>query len=186
MIFQHVNVKIFLTDDATFDPQQCIETFHRWIAQQSMQELLIDVADYRHVPMGPGIVLVGHEADYSLDNGGNRCGLRYNRKAPLEGSNQDRIGQALRSAGKACMLLESELDGLKFSRSEFEMFINDRALAPNTEETSAAFESELSEFLRSVVGQSEFQIDCSRDARCLVGGVVRLASEVSLASLAEV
>ena len=43
------------------------------------------MADYRHVPEGPGVMLIGHQANYSVDNTDNRLGVRYNRKEPLEG-----------------------------------------------------------------------------------------------------
>ena len=86
MNLQHINVKIFVDGELTVDPERFIELFHRWVATQAMAEMLIDVADYRHVPNGPSVVLVGHEADYVLDNTGGRYGLVYNRKAPLDGN----------------------------------------------------------------------------------------------------
>ena len=49
-----------------------------------MKKLLLDVADYKHVQEGPGIVLIGHEADYSLDLGGGRAGLVYDRNRGWE------------------------------------------------------------------------------------------------------
>ena len=64
---------------------QLIPVFHRWIREQAMPELLIDVADYSHVPAGPGVMVIGHEANYSVDNRENRLGLLYNRRAALEG-----------------------------------------------------------------------------------------------------
>ena len=48
--------------------------FHQWIRDSVCPEMLIDVADYRHVPAGPGVMLIGHEANYSLDNRENRLG----------------------------------------------------------------------------------------------------------------
>ena len=64
MNVQHVNVKFFVDGELNVDWERFIEVFHVWIAEQSTDELLIDVADYRHVPMGPGVILVGHEEDY--------------------------------------------------------------------------------------------------------------------------
>ena len=32
-------------------------------------------------PAGPGVMLIGHQADYSVDNTDDRLGVRYNRKA---------------------------------------------------------------------------------------------------------
>ncbi len=46
----------------------------------------------------PGLMLIGHEADYSLDQTDGVLGLRYNRKAPLAGTNLDRLIQATRAA----------------------------------------------------------------------------------------
>ncbi len=86
-------------------------------------------------PRGPGIVLIGQEGDYSVDHTDNRLGVRYNRKSPLAGSNQDRLRQAARAALTAAQRLESEpsLDGkFRFGGREIELFINDRLLAPNT------------------------------------------------------
>jgi hypothetical protein len=154
MEVQHVNVKVFVDGELRVDPARFIEVFHRWVRDQVLDELLIDVADYRHVPAGPTVLLVGLASDYSLDNTGNRYGLRYNRKWPLEGTNEDRIAQALCAAARVCRMLESELEAdgpLRFSRHELELSINDRALAPNTPETYEAckpvFESALAQTL---------------------------------------
>ena len=136
---QHINIKFFVADGVEVDPEKFIAIFHRWTSEQCLDELLVDVADYRHVPAGPGVVLVGHEADYAIDHARHRYGLLYNRKAPLAGTNADRVRQALTSALAACDLLEKEFAGqLKFDRSHFELVVNDRALAPNTAETFAA------------------------------------------------
>ena len=63
--------------------------FHSWIQEQVGEGLLLDVADYRHVHEGPGVILIGYEGNYSVDNTDNRLGVRYNRKAALDGNNQD-------------------------------------------------------------------------------------------------
>ena len=182
MQLQHVNIKIYVDGDMTVDPERFIEVFHRWIAQSSLDELLIDVADYRHVPRGPGVVLIGHEADYSMENIGGRFGLRYNRKAALEGTNQDRFSQALRSAANACRMLEADFE-LKFSRQQFELFINDRALAPNTPETFAAVKPELDSFLKQVLGHDAMSLEHQSDPRRLFGVEVTVDRPFDLAAL---
>lgn len=170
MILEHVNVKIFVDGASTVDLERVIRIFHGWVAQQVMEELLIDVADYRHVPNGPGVVLVGHEADYALDFRDGRPGLLYNRKAALPGTNHDRFGQAFRSALHACQLLEAELDGqLQFDRQQFEFIINDRALAPNTPETFRQCQPEFAAFLQAELGHDAFQIQHLDDPRCRFG-----------------
>src|SRR5579862_272868 len=108
MQLQHVNVKLFVEDGAQAVLEPLIPVFHGWIEHQDGDELLIDVADYTHVPAGPGIVLIGHEGNYSVDNTGNRLGVRYNRKAKVDGGNQECLTQATLAALTACQRLEAE------------------------------------------------------------------------------
>ena len=81
---QHVNVKIFARE-AAINLADATPVFHRWIQERVCEEVLIDVADYRHVPDGPGVLLIAHEANYSLDMAEGRLGLLYNRKAAVGG-----------------------------------------------------------------------------------------------------
>jgi hypothetical protein len=155
---QHINLKIFVADAGGFELGDAIPIFHQWIRDSVCPEMLIDVADYRHVSAGPGIMLIGHEANYSLDNRENRLGLLYNRKAPLDGTFQTRLGQAYRAALEACDRLEGKL---KFDRNALEVFINDRLLAPNNEETWQALRPELEKFF------SGFTIERKGEARDL-------------------
>ncbi len=183
MELQHVNVKIYVDGDLAIDPAGFIDVFHEWIREHTLDELLVDVADYRHVPAGPGVMLIGHEADYSMDNADGRWGLRYNRKAAVDGSNDDRLRQALRSAIRACQLLEEHFNGpepLRFSRREFEVFINDRALAPNTPETLATCRPILESFLASALGHSDFSLEPRTDPRSLFGMAVIAARPFDL------
>jgi hypothetical protein len=119
MELQHINVKLNLRDPQAVKLEALVPIFHGWIQSKACEELMIDVADYRHVHAGPGVVLVGHQADYCVYNKDNRLGIRYNRKATLEGSNRDRFSQALRAALQACLRMEADekLGGsLRFNR----------------------------------------------------------------------
>src|SRR5665213_978483 len=134
MTLQHVNVKLLAKNPEQVDLEPLIPIFHGWIQGQVFEELLLDVADYRHVPAGPGVMVIGHQADYSVDNTDDRLGVRYNRKAPLDGNNQERLQQAARAALIAFQRLETDprLGGkLRFNGQDLEIFINDRILAPN-------------------------------------------------------
>src|ERR1700681_4050074 len=151
MEMQHVNVKLLVRNPEGVDLEPLIPVFHGWIQNQVGEGLLLDIADYRHVHAGPGVVLIGHEGDYSVDNTDNRLGVRYNRKAALDGNNQDRLEQATRAALTACQRLEADprLGGkLRFNGQEIEIFINDRLLAPNSEETGEAVNSDFQTFFK--------------------------------------
>ena len=88
MNVQHINLKLFIANPEAVKLEEFGAVFNNWIQRRVTLELLIDVADYLHVHNGPGILLIGHEADYSLDNRAGRLGLLYNRKAQLDGSVQ--------------------------------------------------------------------------------------------------
>jgi hypothetical protein len=145
---QHINLKIFIKDPQAVDLNDAIPVFHQWIREGACPEMLIDVADYRHVVGGPGVLLIGHEANYSFDNRENRLGLLYNRKAGLDGTFRERLNQAYWSALRACERLEQETafrGNLKFDQNSIEVFVNDRLLAPNTDETWETLRPELEE-----------------------------------------
>ena len=58
------------------DLEPAIDVFHRFIQQGLVEGLILDVADYRHVQQGPGVLLVGHDIDYGI----NHAGLTVTRK----------------------------------------------------------------------------------------------------------
>lgn len=171
MELQHINVKIPV-DGPPPELGRVIDLFHGWIQKDALGEFLIDVADYRHVPGGPGVLLVGHEGDYSLDLDGGP-GLRYNRKAPLAGDNAARLAQAVTSATRACALLESAL-GVRFSRKQLDVWINDRALAPHTPETLAEVRPAIEALLGPVT------LEPQADLRRLFGVRVTLSRPLTL------
>jgi hypothetical protein len=186
MQLQHVNVKLLVQNPQDVDLEPLIPVFQSWIQEPSNGELLLDVADYRHVEAGPGVVLIGHEGNYSVDNTDNRLGVRYNRKAVLNGSNQDRLEQAARAALSACRRLEEEprLGGkLRFNGREFEIFINDRLLAPNSDETRKAVNSDLRAFSQKLFQGSEFSISYENDPRKLFAATLKTEKPISVADL---
>jgi hypothetical protein len=186
MEFQHVNVKLLVQDAGEPHLEPLIPVFHSWIEQQNGGELLIDVADYSHVPAGPGVVLIGNEGNYSVDNTDHRLGIRYNRKAGVEGSNQDRLKQAARAALTACQRLEAEprLGGkFRFNGQEIEIFINDRLLASNTPATREAVHEDLRKFSHKLFGGREYAISYSAEPRSLFTAYVKATQPVTAAEL---
>ena len=131
-----LGVKIPVADRARVDLRGLIPIFHSWIQKQSIPgHLLIDVHDYSHVHDGPGILLVAHEGNFSLDTSDGRPGLVYVRKQPAA----DPLAVCMESARAACGLLEAA--GIAFRDDEFLVFSNDRLLAPNTSEGKALLET---------------------------------------------
>ena len=83
------DLKLFLQDAGQVDLADFIPVFHDWIQDQSLDELLIDVVDYRHVHDGPGVMLIAHDAHYAIDYGGRTNGAPL-QPAAREPSNPER------------------------------------------------------------------------------------------------
>ncbi len=188
MQLQHVNVKLFLQASEGLSLEPLIPVFHSWIENQNGDELLIDVADYSHVPAGPGVVLIGHQGNYSVDNGDDRLGVRYNRKAALDGGNQHSLAQATRAALTACQRLQAEprLNGkFQFNGQDIEIFINDRLIAPNNAATREAFDADFHLFSQRIFRGKEYTISYGADARSLFTAHVKAARPFSVSELQE-
>ena len=164
MNIQHINIKFYIENAETVNLADFAAVFNSWIQTQRLEELLIDVADYLHVHNGPGIMLIGHEADYSLDNRAGRLGLLYNRKEQLEGTTQEKLAQAVRAALTVAQILEKE-NGLKFNGSEVQVIVNDRLLVPNSTETFVSLEKDLKAFFHTLYNQAEYTLAHHNDPR---------------------
>jgi hypothetical protein len=181
MDLQHLTVKVFASESG-IDLGDAIPVFQRWIQESVCGELLIDVADYRHVPGGPGVLLAAHEANYNLDAGG----LTYSRKAVVDGGNQDKLLQAFFAALEACLRLEEDFGGrLKFDAGHFEVTVNDRLLAPNTAATWEALLPDFREFFDGLFGRGAYRIERCGEPRERFRVSVESPSFVSVASLLE-
>ena len=182
MNIQHVNIKFYLENPETVKLADFAAVFNTWIQKQRLEELLIDVADYLHVHNGPGIMLIGHEADYSLDNRAGRLGLLYNRKEQLEGTTQEKLAQAVRAALLVAQILEKE-NSLKFNTREVQVIVNDRLLVPNTAETFALLEADLKAFFDSLYNGVEYQLVHHNDRRERFTIDVKTGSSFDIGSL---
>lgn len=166
MELQLISIKFFAEDSTSVGIREFIPIFHSWIPKKTITDhLLIDVVDYSHVYQGPGIVLVTHEANYSIDPVDNRLGLPYQRKRPIRGSFEQRPQSLIRVTLQACRNLEDDpkLKGkLKFKGNEFLLISNDRLLAPNKDESFEAISRALVDIIPELYGGDKFTL--TRDA----------------------
>jgi hypothetical protein len=155
MQVHRLGIKFFVADPSEVSLRDFIPIFHTWIQRQSLPgHLLVDVHDYSHIHNGPGILLVSHEGNFSIDMAESRPGLLYTRKQPAAD-----FSAIVTPAVQACRLLEQE-PGLKirFRTDELLIIGNDRLHAPNDEETFSRLQPVLSSALKEVLGQPGFKI----------------------------
>ncbi len=187
MELQHFMAKIPVDGPLGLDPAKVVDVLHQWVAAQSVPGvLLIDVAELLHVPKGPGVIAVGVEADYALDHTGGAWGVLYRRKSMLPGTDTDRVADALGSVAQVGVRLQAAFPGaLKLSRTEFQLVVNDRGIAPNTAATYAAALPGIESALRAVLGHGEFSLARhDREPRERFGVTVTSAKPFDLAALA--
>ena len=164
-----INIKFYLKEGQEIENETWFRTFNTWIPD-TKDEVLIDVADYSHVQDGPITLLIGHEANYSIDNGDGRLGLLYNRKQPLNGNLEERFREIFLRTLKACLRLQQDpsLEGkVNFSGDEFWLQMNDRLLTPNTEETFTVLEPTLKELVNALYAGSDFSLQRNPDPKQL-------------------
>ena len=166
MELQKIEIKFFAVERQPVPLTAFIDLFHGWI--QASDGVYHDVADYSHMHQGPGIVLVAQDANVSVDETGGRRGFLFSQKAWLEGTNQERLARVFQSALENCRRLQAEpalQRRLEFRFDEFEITLNDRLLAPNSDESFQAFKSEVEPFVGRLFGGAPVSLQQESDAR---------------------
>ena len=169
---QRICVKFFVDDPKAVDLDAIIPVFHQWIQQSKVPGMLIDVADYRHILNGPGVLLIGHEADYALSMRAGRPGLLYTRKRSIPQEMPSRLAGAFHSALLACRTLEQDKSfpkKLRFRTDEAELILANRLHAANDASTFASIEGDLTRFLNDLYDGTTVRIERATgdDRQCL-------------------
>jgi len=138
-----IAAKFPLRDPSGVDTQGLIPLFHTWIQRGDLLPgLTIDVADYSHVPDGPGVMLIGHHWDRALDEADGRPGVLSVGKRGLEGDVTARVAAVVADALRTAALLagpDGVGEGARIRTDEVEILFLDRLRAPNTPDTLAAY-----------------------------------------------
>ena len=182
-------LKFFADDSSTLTPEELVPVFHSWIQNQVVPgHQLIDVADYKHVIDGPGIMLIAHESQFGYDLGDGKPGLLYSRMRPLEGSFESRLSAVAATTLAACARIEQAFPGKIHFRSDRVLFrVNDRLAAPNTLETFKQLEPQLQTFFARLLGggvRIEHRTDPARPFETIITGPAAGSLEKMLATLA--
>jgi hypothetical protein len=186
------DLKLFLHDAVSVDLETFIPLFHGWIQDQRLQELLIDVADYRHVHHGPGVVLIAHDAHYAMDMAQGRLGLLYSRRRETHPSRQalrnvtDRLRSVFHCALTACQELETDpaLQGrLRFRGDELLLRLNDRLRAPNTAASYHALRQHLEPFLTTLYPDQHVDVEHVSTPTTGLTVVIKVAHNPDVATL---
>ena len=171
MDLHRISVKYFLEDGAAPDLPAMIPVFHRWIQQSAVPGLLIDVADYKHMVDGPGVMLIGHDVDYSLDQTSGRPGLLHTRKRAFADDFQASLASVFHAALTACRALEKEptvAGKLRFRTDEAHLVVPDRLRAANSDATFEQLRGDVEAFVTSLYEGTAVSLarDAEDERRC--------------------
>lgn len=164
MLPKRLSVKLYATADSDIQPAKVMPIFQRWIQEDALEGLLIDVVDYKHVHHGPGIILIGHEGDYGLDFSEGRAGLLFTLKQNTYETLIEAVRDSFRLAVIAAEKLASET-GIEFDYSELKITLLDRLNARNTKETFSTVESQLNAFASRVLDGEVSVTSANEDPR---------------------
>jgi adenylyltransferase/sulfurtransferase len=144
----------FPAAEAAADLHAAIPLFHRFIQERAVEGLLIDVADYLHVPQGPGVLLIGHDVDYGLDP----SGLTVTRKR----AGEDELGALLVGTLRMGwgMLRALDRDGslaLEIARERFDVSVLDREELASAPDAGAELASEVAAALTPLLGEAKVE-----------------------------
>ncbi len=135
---QRIDVKLLLDCPPDPDLDQFLVIFDRWRKADDHPADWVDLADYAHMPGGPGILIAGKRDTFSVNLNPPGPGLMTSVRRGLEGSLEDRFREALRRACEfnAAVMAEPEFPA-EFSVREgaWEIYVNDRLEFPNTDPT---------------------------------------------------
>ncbi len=149
-----IQIKLFAQENIEASLESYIPVFHRYIRQDLLDEMMMDVADYTHVPRGIGVLLVGHSADIAIDQGEGRPGLLFSRKREVP-SDAPLIQDALRRvlALAESLNADEEVLGPKgFGRQEILIRFPDRLHAQNDEASFQFLKGEIAAVILELAG----------------------------------
>lgn len=181
-----LGVKLYFKNTPELELASAVKVFHGWIQDGRLPGLLIDVADYRHVEGGPGVLLIAHEGNYGLSLRGRRPAFEYYQKRPGGTDIAERWRLACRRALEAalCLCGEKELGAaLELDSSEICFFAHDRLLAPNSRATDDALRPVIEALVSRLYAGRPCAVDPSPDAAGLFALHVRHAPDVEAAVL---
>lgn len=150
---RRLGVKFSLKQQPTLQPEDILPIFQRWIQEHTILGMLIDVIDYKHVPEGPGIVLIADEFDLAYDLSDGEIGLYYVRKRELPESLKSALRLVISRALAAARALEAEAPGdIIFDFNSVKITFLDRIHYRNELEVFESVQGTLTETLSDIFG----------------------------------
>ncbi len=169
---QKICVKVLTDAPPAPNLDPFIAIFGRWRTETDHPAQWLDLADYAHMPRGPGIMLVGRNANLSFDLGSAAPGIIYTCKRGLEGAPEARLRAVLRACFEMADRLVAEPEfphEVQLLTGSLELSFNDRLETPNTPATDRLLRPVIECVLNSLFPSARCQILRHTDPAKLYG-----------------
>jgi len=183
MDLQKFGVKLFFNTNGNFDAKDFIPVFHNWIQDKIIDDhLLIDVADYSHIPDGPGVMLVAHEGNFSLDQESQQPGIMYMRKTEIAGSFNERFNMVLSTVIRAANHLNGNniYKQFDFKPNLFRFIANDRLYAENTADNQDLYKQKIQKALDGKYPESQFEFGDVSDKNERLAFTINFSNDIDI------
>lgn len=151
---KRLGLKFSLKQQPSLAPEDILPIFQRWIQDHTLEGMLIDVIDYKHVPDGPGVVLIADEVDLAYDLTDGEIGLYYIRKRDLPDELDEALRLVFRGALAAALALQAEAPGdIVFDFGSAKISFLDRMTYRNTADVFADARPIMTELLSGIYSQ---------------------------------
>jgi len=181
---QRIQIKIAADAPAGLSLDPFLLIFGRWRKEKHPADW-VDLADYAHLPRGPGIVLVGQRCNVAFDLADPGPGILYTAKKGLAGSHAERLGAAF----EWCLDLSKRLTGepefpkdVRLRTGSLELRFNDRLETPATPETDAELRPAVEQVLNKLFGPGGYALRRLAD-NAIYGFIVQARKVESLDAL---
>ena len=183
MDLQKFGIKLFLNVSNDFNSRDFIPVFHNWIQDKAIDDhLLIDVVDYSHISDGPGVMLIAHEGNFSLDQESQQPGIMYMRKTEIAGSFTERFNLVLSIVINAAKLLSDNniSKQVDFKPNSLRFIANDRLYAENTADNQDLYKRKIQKVLDGKYSDSQFEFRDVSDKNERLAFTVNFSNDIDI------
>jgi hypothetical protein len=171
-----IQVKLLSNAPRGLNLDPFLEIFARWRVEKNHPAEWVDLADYAHVPRGPGILLAGKNCNFAFDMADPAPGTLCFVKKGLSGSPAARIASAIRSALELSKRLVAEREfpsGVRLQTDALLLSFPDRLATPHNAATDAVLRPPMQRALDALFTANGYTLTQEPDAKAPYGFSVR-------------
>ncbi len=183
---QRIDLKVLAIAPAKPPLDPILTIFDRWRKEEDAPSDWVDLADYAHMPQGPGVMMAGKRENFAVDTNEPGLGILLQTRKDLDGAVEQRFLEAFRRHLRLAARLAGEAEWpseIKVDSSKWLITVNDRLHFPNNDESEHELKTGLVAALDHIFGQNGYQLKRDEDQRHRYGYALQADSSPALGDL---